>query len=172
MRRVLNSIAWQLMILIAAAIDISILFVEIAFGNSTFVDVTTLCILVVFTIDVLLRLATYRALFFNRVWNVVDLVVVIISLILFLYVVIVDATSSPGSSSGSSSHAGVSSAVAITRGGRSLIGFVIAIQVVRGVRVARTLTYAGRGTQVAARYITGELPPVCNFRSNRVSGGL
>ena len=167
MRRRLHGIGWQLMILVTAAIDISILFVELGGVSGAAVNGITLTVLIIFSIDLLLRLATYQKLFFFRIWNNVDFFVLIASFILFLVGLVVDDSSGTGNSTSTSAFSGASSAIAVTRGSRALRGVVIALRIVRGVRVAKTLANAGRGTQLAARHLTGELS--CPTRGNSVA---
>jgi hypothetical protein len=164
MRRELNSIKWQLMILLTAAVDISMLFVELAGGRHSVIDAVTLTVLLIFTLDLLLRLATYRNAFFYRVWNNLDLVVLAASFALFVVGVETENDTNDsvnGTTTSSSTYAGASSAIAVTRGSRALRGVVLAIRIIRGVRVAKTLANTGRGTQLAARHVTGALTHAC-----------
>ena len=149
----------------------------------------------------MLRLYTYRLLFFKRAWNHADLLVLVASFILFLVGLGVESQSETlaenvTATTGESSnvYSGASSAIAVTRGSRALRGLIVAIRIMRGLRVARyrvasptndlwaapsraeyshlqrslclrsrdrdpprrTLVNAGRGTQMAARHVTGE----------------
>ena len=158
MRRRLHGIGWQSLILFAAVVDISVLCVELGGTGGLGIDTLTGLVLFIFTIDIVLRLYTYRVLFFKRTWNYIDLLVLIASFALFLIGVSIDAgeTHNVNATWTSNGYSGASSAIAVTRGSRALRGLLMSVRILRGLRVARTLVNAGRGTQLAARHVTGE----------------
>ena len=121
-------------VLACAVIDLSLLGIELAFGQSVWGNVLTGSILAVFM--VVLRVDTYRYLFFRSFFGWFDLTVVVGSTALFIVgLVFVH----PGTTV-------ASSAAAVSRGAKAVRGVAIALRASRAVRVANTLVRVGAPT--------------------------
>ena len=138
-------------------IDLSLLGIELAFGQSVWGNVLTGSILAVFM--VVLRVDTYRYLFFRSFFGWFDLTVVVGSTALFIVgLVFVH----PGTTV-------ASSAAAVSRGAKAVRGVAIALRASRAVRVANTLVRVGAPTPQPDT-LTPQLASA-KTRSGHVSGG-
>ncbi|KAL1499580.1 hypothetical protein AB1Y20_011780 [Prymnesium parvum] len=147
-RRFLATLRWQIFLLGAALIDISVLLVNLAEGddaNLVVGEVATVVVLVVFTVDIILRLYTFRFLFFRFLWNWFDLIVVVVSVALLLLEFILEATTQT-----------TSAAVLFARASRTGKAVVLSLRWARAVRALRLLTKVGSGSAQALRHQTGE----------------
>ena len=92
LRQRITSVQWQSIILVTALADCSMLIVDLTstdgenldthVGRSVFT--ITIIVLLVFAVDLALRLYTYRRLFFCSAWSLLDLAIVAASLGLFV----------------------------------------------------------------------------------------
>ena len=128
MRRRLHGIGWQLLILIAAVVDIIVLLVEICGTGGVAVDTLTGLVLLVFTVDLALRMWTYHCLFFKRAWNWADLLVLLASFVLYLVGLTVDtgddAAANVTGSDSSNAYSGASTAIHIDPSTRRIMGHI------------------------------------------------
>jgi len=153
----IHGMHWQAIILLAALVDITVLFVEMGGTTGVGVDTLTIIVLLLFTVDIILRLYTYQLLFFRRLWNYIDTIVLVTSVILFLIGLSVQEDEEEAALNLTIIQVDIaSSAIAVTRGSRALRGLITAIRIMRALRVARTLVNAGTESQRAARHMTGE----------------
>ena len=156
LRQRITSVQWQSIILVTALADCSMLIVDLTstdgenldthVGRSVFT--ITIIVLLVFAVDLALRLYTYRRLFFcgpSSLWNWFDLLVLVGGCIAFGALANL-ATSAEYATTG----------IAVARGTRAVRGIVSALRWLRTVRVVQGLVKVGRGTGMAARRITGE----------------
>ena len=156
LRQRITSVQWQSIILVTALADCSMLIVDLTstdgenldthVGRSVFT--ITIIVLLVFAVDLALRLYTYRRLFFcgpSSLWNWFDLLVLVGGCIAFGALADL-ATSAEYATTG----------IAVARGTRAVRGIVSALRWLRTVRVVQGLVKVGRGTGMAARRITGE----------------
>ena len=145
-RRGLNSLHWQAVIMIAVVVDLSMIVVDVAGGPLIPVQVVTGLVLLVFTLDLALRFYALRCrLFFKRWESWFDLVIVVASAALLGVEIVQEMKTGVASS-----------AAALARASRAAKSIIISLRVARVVRGIRMATRVGRGTQAAARQLTGE----------------
>eukprot|EP00041_Stephanoeca_diplocostata_P024322 m.612927 g.612927 ORF g.612927 m.612927 type:complete len:553 (-) comp22500_c2_seq4:674-2332(-) len=140
-RLTIIGIHWQFMILVVCIIDVALLFTQLGEGVSaedTGIVVMTVIVLFVYSLDIVLRLYAYRPyLFFKKIGNVFDFVVVLASIILQ-----------------SMEHTTAGAGVGALRGIRAAYRVAIALRVLRTLTVVQRQA-SGELTR-AARNVTGE----------------
>ena len=145
-RRFLNTMSWQAFMLLVVLVDLSMLLTDVLGGSLRLEQIVTVSVLLVFVADLSLRFYALGSRIFVRQWvSWFDGTIVFVTLVLLIYEAVEEAKTGVAST-----------AVALARASRTAKTIIYALRVARVVRGLRMLDRVGRGTQAAARQLTGE----------------
>ena len=153
-RRFIATMRWQIFLLAAALIDLAVLINDLYKNDKADIhlsDVTTAVVLAIFAVDIVLRLFTFRSLFFRFFWNWFDLIVVVLSLGLLITEVTLQSITKASST-----------AVVLARASRAGKTVILSLRWARAVRAMRLLSKVGTGSAQAMRHTTGCERPFSN----------